>query len=78
MLCFSPRRDDGPLGVTPPSAPEVNPATEEVVRVDPHPTAEASAPPNPLEFTPSTSGTASPLPCDHVSLFLLEFLSGAR
>ena len=72
-------RDDGPRDVTPPVAPEVSLATEEVARVEPHSTAEASAPPNPLEFTPSTSGTASPLPRDHVRIcFLLEFLSGAR
>ena len=68
-------RDDDPKDVTPPVAPEANPATEEIARVEPHPTAEASAPPNLPEFTPSTSGTASPLPRNHVS-FLPEFVVG--
>ena len=62
-------RDDDPKDATPPVAPEVSPATEEVARVEPPPEVVESDPPNPPEFTPSTSGPASTLPRQHVSIF---------
>ena len=71
-------KDDDPKVATPPFAPDASHATEEVARAEPPPEVVASAPPNLTEFTPSTSGTASPLLLQHVSVFCLLVLSGAR